>query len=122
MTATVEVNGRRFFEDRVSLVLAANVGTILGGVKVLTAAKPDDGLLELGVVTARNPVNWARTFGRVGLGSAERSPFVEMTLGRSFRARFDRKHRYEVDGGVRPAAKDQRIDVHPRSVAICVPA
>jgi diacylglycerol kinase (ATP) len=122
VTATIEVDGRRFFEGRVSCVLAANLGTILGGVEVFTAAKPDDGLLELGVVTARNPVDWARTFGRVALCSAERSPFVEMTRGRSFRVRFDRKLRYEVDGGVRPAAKNLRIDVHPRSVTICVPA
>src|SRR5262249_13679586 len=82
--APVEVDGRRFFEGRISCVLAANVGTILGGVEVFTAAKPDDGLLELGLVTARNPVDWARTLGRVALGSAERSPFVEMTRGRSF--------------------------------------
>ncbi len=84
VTATVEVDGRRFVEGRVSCVLAGNVGTILGGVEVFTAAKPDDGLLELGVVTARNPIDWARTFGRVALRSAQRSPFVEMTRGRSF--------------------------------------
>ena len=122
LTATVEVDGRRFFEGRVSLVLAANVGTILGAVEVFAAAKPDDGLLEFGVVTARNPVHWARILGRVALGSAERSPFVEMTRGRSFRVRFDRRLRYQVDGGVRAAAKDLRIDVHPRSVTVCVPA
>jgi diacylglycerol kinase (ATP) len=122
VTATVDVDGRRFFQGRASLVLAANVGTILGGVEVFTAAKPDDGLLELGVVTASTPVGWARVLGRAALGSAERSPFVEMTRGRSFRVRFDRKVRYELDGGARPAARDLRIEVHPRSVTICVPA
>ena len=120
--ASVEADGRPFFEGRVSLVLAANVGTILGGVEAFTAAEPDDGLLELAVVTARNPVDWARTFGRVALRRAERSPFVEMTRGRSFRIRFDRKLRYEVDGGIRPPARDLRIDVCPRSVTVCVPA
>jgi diacylglycerol kinase (ATP) len=120
--ASVEADGRPFFEGRVSLVLAANVGTILGGVEAFTAAEPDDGLLELAVVTARNPIDWARTFGRVALRRAERSPFVEMTRGRSFRIRFDRKLRYEVDGGIRPAARDLRIDVCPRSVTVCVPA
>jgi diacylglycerol kinase (ATP) len=54
---------------RVSLVLAANVGTMLGGVQVFTAAKPDDGLLELGVITARNPVDWARVLGRSRCGA-----------------------------------------------------
>ena len=122
VTATVEVDGRRFFVGRVSMVLAAHVGTILGGVEVLTAAKPDDGLLELCVVTARNPVEWVRVFGRAALRSAERSPFVETTRGRSFQVRIHRKLPYELDGGIRPPARDLRIDVHPRSVTICVPA
>jgi diacylglycerol kinase (ATP) len=122
MTATVEVDGRCFFEGRVSCVLAANVGTILGGVEAFPAAQPDDGLLELGVVTAAHPVDWARTFARVALRSAERSPFVEMTRGRSFRIRFDRKIPCELDGGTRPAARNLHIDVHPRSVTVRVPA
>jgi diacylglycerol kinase (ATP) len=120
--AAVEVDGRRFFEGRVSCVLAGNVGKILGGVEVFPAARPDDGILELGVVTAKNPVDWVRILGRVAAGGAERSPFVEMTAGRSFRIRFDRKVSYELDGGARPAVRDLRIKVHPRSVTICVPA
>jgi diacylglycerol kinase (ATP) len=118
---TVDVDGQRFFKGRASLVLAANVGTILGGVELFTASQPNDGLLELGVVTASKPVSWATVAGRVALGSAEHSPFVEMTRGRSFRIRFDRKVRYELDGGARPAARELRIKVHPSSVTICVP-
>jgi diacylglycerol kinase (ATP) len=120
--ATVEVDGRRFFEGQASCVLAGNVGKILGGVEVFPAARPDDGVLELGVVTARNPVDWVRILGRVAAGGAERSPFVEMTEGTSFRIRFDRKLPYELDGGARPAVGDLHIKVHPRSVTICVPA
>jgi diacylglycerol kinase family enzyme len=122
VTATVKVDGRRFFKGRVCMVLAANVGTIFGGIEFFTAAQPDDGLLELAVVTAKNPVEWARMFGRVALGKAERSPFVEVTRGRSFRIRFDRKLAYELDGGAREATSHLRIDTHPRSVTICVPA
>jgi diacylglycerol kinase (ATP) len=120
--AAVEVDGRRFFEGRISCVLAGNVGRILGGIEVFPAAQPDDGLLRLGVVTAANPLDWMRTMGRAVTGDAERSPFVEVTTGTSFRIRFDRKLSYELDGGTRPAVKDLRIKVHPRSVTICVPA
>ncbi len=120
--ATVEVDGRRFFEGRISCVLAGNVGKILGGVEVFPAAQPDDGILELGMVTAKNPVDWMRILGRVAVRSAERSPFVEMTAGKAFRIRFDRKLPYELDGGARPAVRDLRIKVHPRSVTLCVPA
>src|SRR5262245_54625378 len=58
--ADIEVDGARFFKGRVACVLAGNVGKVLGGVQAFRGAQPDDGLLELGVVTARNPAQWAR--------------------------------------------------------------
>jgi diacylglycerol kinase (ATP) len=119
--ALIEVDGKRFFEGRVSCVLAGNVGKILGGVEAFPGAQPDDGLLELGVVTAGNAVQWARTLGRVMLSEAERSPFVQVTRGRQIQIRFGRQLPYELDGGARPAARKLRIKVHPASVRICVP-
>jgi diacylglycerol kinase (ATP) len=122
VTAAVDVDGRRFFEGRVSCVLAGNVGRVLGGIEIFPGAQPDDGLLEFGVVTARNPVDWIRTLGAAMAGAAERSPFVEVTTGKSFRVRFDRKLPYELDGGARPAVRKLRIKVHPHSITVCVPA
>jgi diacylglycerol kinase family enzyme len=119
--ATVEVDGRRFFTGRISCILAGNVGKVLGGIEAFAGARPDDGLLELGVVTAKNPVEWARALGRVALGSAEQSPFVEITRGRKFRVRFSRELPYQLDGGARPAISKMTIKVHPGSVTICVP-
>ena len=74
------------------------------------------------MVTAKNPVEWARVFGRLALGRAEDSPFVEVTRGTKFRIRFDRKIPYELDGGARPARREMRIKARPRSITICVPA
>ena len=119
--ATVEVDGRAFFKGKVSCVLAANVGKILGGVEAFPHARPDDGWLELGVVTARNPAQWTRTFGQLAVGHPDRSPFVKVTQGKKFRIRFDQKVRYELDGGTRSASKELRIKVRPGSVTVCVP-
>jgi diacylglycerol kinase (ATP) len=119
--ATIKVDGKRFFEGKVSCVLAANVGKILGGVEAFPQARPDDGCLELGIVTARNPVQWARTFGQLALGHPEQSPFAKVTQGRKFRIRFEEKIRFELDGGARPASKKLRIKVRPSSVTVCVP-
>ena len=118
----VMVDGEPFFEGRASCVLAGNVGKILGGIEAFAGADPDDGRLELGVVTAQNTVEWLRTFGRVALGRAEQSPFVEVTRGAEFQVTFDRKTPYQLDGGARPAVRKMRIKVHPGSVRICVPA
>jgi diacylglycerol kinase (ATP) len=120
--AFIEVDGRRFFTGRVSCVLVGNVGKVLGGVEAFHGARPDDGLLELGVVTARNPAQWARTLGRVALGDAETAPIVVGTRGWRVGIGLDRRFPVEVDGGARPAVRKLRIKVHPSSVRICVPA
>jgi YegS/Rv2252/BmrU family lipid kinase len=120
--ATIEVDGERFFEGRASCVLAGNVGKVLGGMQAFPGAQPDDGLLEFGVVTAKNPAQWARTLGKLALGRAEQSPFVEVAQGRQARIRFARKLPYELDGGARPKARKLRIEVSPGSITVCVPA
>jgi diacylglycerol kinase (ATP) len=119
--ASIKVDGEHFFRGRVSCVLTANVGKILGGIEAFPQARPDDGRLELGVVTAGNPVQWARAFGQVALGHPARSPFVEVIQGKRFKIEFDQKVRFELDGGARPASKKLHIKVHPGSVTVCVP-
>lgn len=119
--AVIEVDGKRFFSGKISCVLTANVGKIFAGVEAFPQAQPDDGRLELGVVTARNPVQWTRTFGSLALGHPERSPFAEVTQGTDFKIWFDQKVRFELDGGARPAGKKLRVKVCRNSVTVCVP-
>ena len=120
--ATVEVDGERFFKGRVSCVLAGNVGKVIGGIEAFAGAQPDDGLLELGVVTAKNLAEWARAFGKLAVGRAGQSPFVEVTRGRKFRIEFAGKLPYELDGGARGKLRKMRIEVKPRSITVCVPS
>ena len=40
-------------------------------------ARPDDGRLDVGVVTAEGPAEWTRTLARTALGKREKSPFVQ---------------------------------------------
>lgn len=119
--AIIEVDGRRFYKGRVSCVLVGNVAKVLGGVEVFRGARPDDGLLELGLVTAKDPAEWARVLGRVAQGRAGESPFIELTRGKRFRIRFNRVMPYELDGGARGTVKELRIKVHPGSIKLCLP-
>jgi diacylglycerol kinase (ATP) len=119
--ADIEVDGKRFFRGRVSAVIAGNVGKILGGLELFRGAEPDSGLLELGVVTARNPADWARVFGRIVAGKPAKSKFVRITAGKQIRIRFDRPFPYELDGGDRKPARKLKIEVHPASITVCVP-
>jgi len=119
--AVIDVDGACFHRGQVSCVLIGNVGTLFGGVEVFPRARPDDGLLELGVVTARNPAEWVRTLGRVALGRPENSPFVRVTRGERIRLRFSHPLRYELDGGARSTVTKMKVNVHPASIRVCVP-
>ena len=48
----VEVDGRGWFEGRASCVLVGNMGDVIGGISAFPDARPDDGRLNVGVVTA----------------------------------------------------------------------
>ena len=122
MKAEVLVDGRRYFKGRLSCVLVGNVGKLFGGVVVFSDARPDDGVVEVGLVTATSPAQWARTFGRLAAGSPQKSPFVHVTRGRKIRVTLNKKVPYELDGGARKKTRKLRIKVHPGSVRICVPS
>jgi diacylglycerol kinase (ATP) len=119
--ATIAVDGMEWFSGRASCILFGNMGSLFGGVVVYDAAEPDDGLLDLGVVTADGRFEMARTVLRTVAGSAHASPFVRVTKCRSVTAELDRKVRYELDGGDRKKVKSFTVDVEPRAVIACVP-
>ena len=120
--ATVTVDGDPWFEGMASCVLAANVGTILGGIEAFPEAEPDDGMLEVGVVRARTRWQWIRVMGRTVFGRAARSPLVETTRGADIGINLDRKLPYELDGGDRDSTDELHIAVKPKAVRIAVPA
>jgi diacylglycerol kinase family enzyme len=117
----VEIDGRRAFHGASTCVLVGNTRRAVGGLEVFESSEPDDGVLEVGVVTAEGPVEWIRTAARAVIGSAEDSPFVETGRGRAVVVRFERPVPYELDGGDRKPARTLRIDVDPGSLTVCVP-
>jgi diacylglycerol kinase family enzyme len=120
--ARIKVDGRKVYSGTVTCVLVGNVGSVFGGLELFEGSRPDDGLLEVGVVTAKSRLQWARTVSRVVLGRAESSPFVTTSRGAKVRVRFDRPVACEVDGGDRPDTDTLRITVRPGSIRICVPS
>jgi YegS/Rv2252/BmrU family lipid kinase len=118
----IEVDGRTWFEGKAGCVLLGNVGRVLGGIRVFPDARPDDGRLDVGVVTAKGLAQWARALARAVTGDPTRSPFVWETRGRKVRVELDRKIRYEIDGGARGRTRVLRARVRRHAVEVCVPA
>ena len=119
--ARIEVDGTPWFDGKAGCILVGNVGKVLGGVEAFDDVSPEDGLLELGVVTANGVTQWTRALVRTAVGSADRSKFVQTTKATKIRIKLDRKMPYELDGGDEKPVDRLKIRVEPAAVTICVP-
>jgi len=119
--AKVRVDGTPWYDGPASCILFGNVGNLFGGIEVFADASLDDGMLDLGVVTADGPVQLGRTVARTAVGDPQKSPFVRVTKARKVKVQLDRKVRYELDGGDRSTVTNFKVRVEPSAVTVCVP-
>jgi diacylglycerol kinase (ATP) len=119
--ARIDVDGTRWFDGKAGCILVGNVGKVFGGVEAFDDVSPEDGLLELGVVTAKGVTQWTRALVRTAMGSADRSKFVQTTKAKKIRIKLDRKMPYELDGGDEKPVDRLKIRIEPAAVTICVP-
>ena len=119
---TIRVDGHKWFEGGAGCVLVGNVSDISAGITAFDNASPDDGKLDLAVITASGAIQWARALTRTVVGHADRSPLVQMTTATKIEVITKRSLPYELDGGVRKKTNRLKIRVVPRAVTIRVPA
>jgi YegS/Rv2252/BmrU family lipid kinase len=117
----IDINDELWYKGTASCVLLGNVGSLFGGIEAFDNAKPDDGLLEVGVTNADGLGQWARTVARTAVGSTAKSPFVQVTKAKKIRIELDHKVAYELDGGARPAAKVLKAKIEPGAITVRVP-
>ena len=89
--AEIEVDGVDWYRGKASCILLGNVGKLFGDVEAFEDASPEDGKLELGVVTAEGLVEWGRMMARTAVGTASRSPFAQATKAGSVKVKLNRK-------------------------------
>jgi diacylglycerol kinase (ATP) len=119
--AEVKVDGVSWFKGDATCVLVGNLGGLFGGIEVFGDARPDDGKLEVGVITADGFAQWARTAARTVVSAVDASPFVQATKAESVKVKLDRKVLYELDGGDRTKTKSFKVKVEPAAATLCVP-
>jgi diacylglycerol kinase (ATP) len=117
----IKVDGRPWFKERGSCLLLGNMGTLTGGLTAFPDARPDDGLLEVGVVTARGPVQWLRVLSHLVTGRPGRSKLIHTTRARQVDVKLGRALPYELDGGARPPTRRLHAQIQPGAITVCVP-
>lgn len=120
-TFKIDLDGTRWFKGRATCVLLGQMGTLGSGMVAFSDAEPDDGWLEVGVITARGPLQLLRVLGRVVAGQPEKSPFTQMSRAKSVDIKVDKPTLYELDGGARTAKRKLRATIEDRAITVCVP-
>jgi diacylglycerol kinase (ATP) len=120
--ATIETDGVEWYKGKATCILFGNVGKLVGGVEAFADARPDDGKLEVGVLSADGVLDWTRMAARAVAGSIANSPFAQETKAtRDVTVKLSRKVLYELDGGDRMKVKTVKVKVEPRAITVCVP-
>jgi YegS/Rv2252/BmrU family lipid kinase len=128
--------GRRPAEYRITLdglppfsrigqgVLVGNFGRIQGGLEVLPDARPDDGVLDVGILQTRSLASWLRLAGRVLLRRGPQRPGgppLELFRARRVEVDCTRPQPIERDGEPGPPRRNFAVEVLPGALTLCVP-
>lgn len=117
----VRIDGQTWFKGDATCVLIGNVSDISGGISAFEHAAPDDGVLDVAVMTASTALQWARTLTRAAVGHADKSPLVQTTTATKIEIVTEKALPYELDGGARPKTDQLKVRVVPKAITIRVP-
>ncbi|GAA1866879.1 hypothetical protein GCM10009687_38090 [Asanoa iriomotensis] len=120
MRISVRIDDRPPMRRRARSVLIANVGRLQGGVRLFKEAEPDDGWLDIAILTPRTLGHWAVLIGGV-LGGRRRVPRMETYRAHRIQVTSNRPQPRQMDGDVIPAGRVLRVEVRHRAIWLCVP-
>lgn len=101
-------------------VLIGNCGRLTGGIRLMPEALPDDGVLDVIELSARN-LTWARLVSQVLRGSTKDTAQVRRATGTKVRIECGTPTRVEIDGEVHDHAHAVRVTMQPKSLLVRVP-
>jgi len=117
---TIAVDGSAWFAGKAAGILLGQMGALTSGLVAFPDAVPDDGQLEVAVITADTWTHWLRVLYRLVSGHPERSPLARTTRGSTVDITLDQATPYELDGSPRKAKKKLSASIEPGAITVCV--
>ncbi|MDP9795283.1 diacylglycerol kinase family enzyme [Catenuloplanes nepalensis] len=120
MRLQITLDDRPSFHRRARSVIVGNVGRLQGGMRLLHDAQPDDGLLDIAILSPRTLWHWA-TLGW-GLLLRKRSVArMEILTAARIDIRASRTQPRQLDGDLIAPGDRLLITVRPNALLLCVP-
>jgi YegS/Rv2252/BmrU family lipid kinase len=120
MRVRLRADGGPPLRRRAGGVIIGNVGRLQAGVPLLPDAKPDDGLLDVAVLTASGWAGWLALAAQLLLRRA--TPRVTRLAFRELRIDLDRPQPWELDGEVIGRTRQLVINVQAGQLLLRGPA
>ena len=121
MRVTLRADGGPPERRRASAVIAGNVGRLQGGLTLLPGAAPDDGLLDVVVLTATGWAGWLAVLAQVALRRGAGGPVTRGAF-RELRIDADREYPWELDGELMGSTRQLAVAIRPERLLVRVPA
>ena len=122
MQITLTFEDRQVVKTRGVGVLAANVGTLTGGMTLLRDALPDDGVLDIAVLGPATTRDWIALGLQVVVGRVGQSKQLETWPSNSVVVQVDRPTATDVDGDVQETTTELVVTVERGALVVCVPS
>ncbi len=114
----VTVDGSVWFDGRTTMVLVGNFGTVSGGLEVFPDAQPDDGILDIAVMSASTLREWASISWRLVRRRPQKVELARRTQGAHIVVEQRVARPYELDGEDREPTERLEFTVEPRAITI----
>jgi YegS/Rv2252/BmrU family lipid kinase len=121
MRVSLRADGQPPVRRRASAVVIGNVGSLQGGIPLLPDAKPDDGMLDVVVLTASGWASWLAVAAHVLLRRRASGRVTRLAV-RELRVELDRQQPWELDGELMGSTRQLTVAVQAGKLLVRVPA
>jgi diacylglycerol kinase family enzyme len=120
MRVTVTLDDGTPLQRRVRTVVVGNVGKLQGNIPLLPDARPDDGVLDVVLISIRNVVDWVRVSGRVMRRADVPDRRLERFTAKHVVVEASHTQPRQLDGDVIEPGKVMDIRIEPGALIVRV--
>jgi diacylglycerol kinase family enzyme len=118
---SIRLDGGAPVERTARSVVVGNSGLLPGGFSLLPDARPDDGLLDVGVLAPHGPFGWPRVAARVLAHSHHEDRMLERFQARQVEIIASAPLPREIDGELVTTSRSLTVGVQPGALTVRMP-